>query len=261
VDIVTMYEITIEKVRSMDRTKATTTAAVVLGLFVLGVVFVPDAAHRIGNYAARVQQVIPLEYREVIPNQQVHPLNEEGIEVILQEQETANGTVLLYMKEMEPQIIYAGYIANNDTAYDLGSVGASQHLSTMKIIHNPITTIRELIRFEGAYGQATPQSNYFIIQPDRVEPFIRIDGQVVELDLDEDGTEEIIATGDLSPITTVYKVTGGSITAANINQALGAETVKLRQNEPIFEVYFKKQRNKVRLYRLTSLGMIEIPES
>ncbi|MGB9846931.1 MAG: hypothetical protein ACPLRH_05425, partial [Desulfotomaculales bacterium] len=109
-------------------------------------------------------------------------------------------------------------------------------------------------------GTNLPRSNYFLIKNAVPQPLLRADGHVMEIDLDKDGAEEVIAWEGTYAITRIFKLDKDVIKSTNINEQLEATAVipKKVGQEIIFIAYYKATDN-IETFRLCSQNWQLIP--
>lgn len=105
--------------------------------------------------------------------------------------------------------------------------------------HFPVEQVEVLghsyIKVTGALGANSPVANYILPDPER--PLnLHIEAHTVEADVDQDGTNEIVATVGTAAVTTVYKLQNGQIMACDLNDLLKAQVVMYDPKANLFEV-------------------------
>lgn len=158
------------------------------------------------------------------------------------------GEIIIFSKQDDNEFIYGAY-ETKDTLYELGVVGglSSQLDDELLSIKEIKLFNKSLIRIKGVFGANAPVQNYFSIEDGKAVPFLRVEtGHATEVDLDDDGTEEIISSHGTPISTYIYKWEDGEFSISNVNEALGATSVYLNE-EKQFEAFFNNT-NTIKLF-------------
>lgn len=151
------------------------------------------------------------------------------------------GKIIIFSKRDDNEHIYGAYKTKN-TFYELGVVGglSSQMDDELLSIKELLLFNKSLIRIKGVFGANAPVQNYLSMEDGKIIPFLRVEtGHATEIDLDGDGTVEIVSSHGTPNQSYIYKWSDGKFTVTNVNEALGATSVNLN-DEKQFEAFFNK---------------------
>ncbi|MFC5531206.1 hypothetical protein [Cohnella yongneupensis] len=184
--------------------------------------------------AVNVKAEAVLSFANVASEQRVERMSggEDSADILL-EKPVDGGTIIAYAKPKDAENVYAQY-RTEAARYELGVVGGlSPKMDDEQL---SVTTLelygRSLVRINGVFGANAPVQNYYALEDDGgIAPFLRVDtGHAQEIDLDGDGTTEIISTYGLPTQTYVYAYEDNRFKMADVNAALGALAVYLGNN-------------------------------
>jgi hypothetical protein len=187
-----------------------------------------------GAEAASSQAVLPVEFKPLVNRQEVLPISQEQVKNVYTKKDIDKGQVILFSRPYEQDdLLYAAWVKDGKL-YDLGAVG-TKTFADMAYIHRHEFNGHTVIRIDGVYAAKALQSNYYLLEDGAVKPFLRVNGHVVEADLDRDGKKEIITTHGLKGLTKIYRETpDDQFEAANINEATGAKEVVFQMEDDLF---------------------------
>ncbi|MCI3922589.1 hypothetical protein MO973_20365 [Paenibacillus sp. TRM 82003] len=145
-----------------------------------------------------------------------------------------DGRVVVYARPDDPERLYADFLASG-TRYELGVVGdkvpQAQGDDELLSVDTLTGFGRTLVRIKGILGANAPIQNYFIVENGAAAPFLRVDtGHAREIDLDGDGASEIVSTHGTPMRTYLYRFDDGGFAVADVNAALGADSVHLNES-------------------------------
>ena len=210
-------------------------------------VFAENLRHAL-RAARAVGDVIPLQPTDVTvkhevlePVKQPNPSPEEHLprlETLLQRLTTDSGTVFLYTKLDDLEHVYAA-LGRNGRLFDLTAVsdvlnweGATADI--VKIVPEPIP----FLRLQGVIGANTLRTIYYRMDRDVPQPVLEVDGNVTEIDLDNNGYKEVILSSGIPSITIIYTWAQDRFQEANINITLKAPAVQLNEETKRIDAFF-----------------------
>jgi len=98
-------------------------------------------------------------------------------------------------------------------------------------------------------GANYAQAFYWFVEEKPEESVIQVDGNTMEIDLDDDDKKEIFSTIGTIPETKIYMLKEDIIYASDINKSIGAKSVALQdKDKKLFEVYFKPNKPEQYMY-------------
>jgi len=150
--------------------------------------------------------------------------------------------VIVYAKQGDDDYLYAAY-AKSGSVYDLGKIaGAAYDKKGDVTIEEQVPLFhRKAVKITGAVGASAAITLYFSIENGIPKPLVRIDtGLARELDLDFDGSDEIVVSSGLPTKTYVYRWNKDRVEASDLNEALGAASVTL---SPELAIEASNERN------------------
>jgi hypothetical protein len=167
-------------------------------------------------------------------------------------EKTINGSrAILYMLNSESEI-YGGVYINNKL-YSIGPVSMKSTPDDLLSISGADVLGKNLIRFSGVLGANSAKTIYLEIEGDSIYPILGVDGNIVEIDLDNDNVKEVVTTIGTIPETSIYKMIDGLVSVANINTSIKAQAVSFHQENKKFEVYIEP--NKQQYYFFSNGGL------
>lgn len=134
--------------------------------------------------------------------------------------------------------IYGGLYVNNELR-SIGPISMNATPDDLLEITQSDAFGKRFIRFSGTLGANYARSVYVEVYDDGINQVVEVDGHVLEIDLDEDGIQEVIATFGTIPNTSVYQIADNSVSVVNINDSIHAQSVLFHRDNHVFEVYFE----------------------
>ncbi len=208
--------------------------------------------------------IIPLEFNKVDRTKNiVESLDEHRIVKVLKDKTINNIKIFTFIKENDEDNIYGGIEIKGDL-FDLGIVSMilpDYNLGQISINNTSIFNNKDVYSIRAILGANCSQINYYLIEDDIPRKYISIDGNVDEIDLDNDGIIEIVSCSGTLPYTNIYEYNDDSISVADINATLQAQAVRLNINSKnqAFEAFYGKGK-KIKLFKYTQYGLLEIRE-
>lgn len=143
--------------------------------------------------------------------------------------------VIVYAKQEDADYLYAAY-SGNGSVYDLGKIaGIAYDKKGDVTIEEQVSLFHQkVVKLTGAVGASAAYTLYFSIDDGIPKPLLRIDtGLARELDLDFDGSDEIVASSGLPINSYVYRWNRDRVEVSDLNEALGAASVTLSPERAI----------------------------
>jgi hypothetical protein len=165
---------------------------------------------------------------------------------VVQESTIHGYKVIMFKTEEESDIQGGIYVSNK--LYSIGPVSMNMSTDDALLLTESNVFGKKLIRFSGMLGANYARSVYVEVIDDVVSPLIEVDGNIVEIDLDNDGVNEITTSIGTISETSIYTIYNNSILVANVNQSLHAEAVNYIIEKDIFEVYFAPRKSFIYIY-------------
>ncbi|MFA7139068.1 MAG: hypothetical protein WC151_11185, partial [Bacteroidales bacterium] len=102
---------------------------------------------------------------------------------------------------------------------------------------------RKAVKIYGILGANYAQAFYWFVEENPEKSIIQIDGNTVEIDLDNDDKNEVVATIGTIPETRIYMLKEGKIVISDVNKSIGAKSITLQDKDKrLFEVYFEPNK-------------------
>ncbi|TCT15601.1 hypothetical protein EDC18_103309 [Natranaerovirga pectinivora] len=183
------------------------------------------------------KDALPLKFEDV-SKIIINELQSNSIkEVILERQIDEDTRVFLY-RHQEGEHINGGISVNNNY-YDFGEVSMDGTPEELLRIEEIQVLGKKAVKIKGILGGNYAQSFYWFFEEELQNSLIQVDGNATEVDLDNDGKSEIIASWGTIPETRIYKLEQEEIVVSDINKSIGAQAVLMIDNKNLFEVYFE----------------------
>lgn len=178
----------------------------------------------------------------------INDLQLDTIDEIIQERTIDNGARVLIFKDKEDGQIKGG-INLRDKYYQIGEVSVENTPEGLMGIEEVQVFGKEAIKIYGILGTSYAQAFYWFTQESFQESIIQVDGNTIEVDLDNDGKQEIVSTLGTIPQTKIYILDENKIFVCDINESIGAESSILKdRDKKIFEIYFQPNKPKKYMY-------------
>lgn len=178
----------------------------------------------------------PLTYITSVAAQSLEPIASIEQSQQLQREAFEGSIIFTYKKNEDAEGIYAA-LERKDGTYDLGQIGyegASDYSAkTVDALG------KAYLKVTGLLGANAPVSNY--VSLDSTSPtLLHIEAHTVEADVDQDGTQEIIATVGTVAETFIYKLQKDSLVSVSLNEAMNATIVFYDQESNTFKAEVPK---------------------
>ncbi|MGF7050648.1 hypothetical protein J2T13_005198 [Paenibacillus sp. DS2015] len=181
-------------------------------------------------------------------------LIESSFETIMEK--TVNGyKTVLFKLDTEGEIYGGVYIDN--ILHSIGPVSMSITPNDLLVIVESNAFGKDLIRISGIPGANFVRSIYLEVDGESITPLLVIEGNVNEIDLDNDNVNEIVSTIGTIPETSIYRALKDKIVVANINVSINAQSVLFNPENQKFEVYYEPNKKYYYLYNNEKLELEE----
>lgn len=175
-----------------------------------------------------------LSFTEVDLKKPLKKIVETDLTKVILKQEIDNYTTYFYQKNQYNENIFAA-IKIGTNIFEIGQVGYSVENTDQYTISQDNALDKNNIKVTGACGANCPISYY--IQTDTNSPkVLQIEAHTVEADVDQDGTNEIVATVGTAAQTSIYKIKNAHIVATSLNETLDAQEVTYDKESNTFVV-------------------------
>ncbi|TLS54016.1 hypothetical protein FE782_01305 [Paenibacillus antri] len=186
---------------------------------------------------------VPLTFRSIESTDIGLPAPRPGEwEETILERPIEGGTAYVYAIADDSEHLY-GAIAfdGEELARGVGPVGGPQPAYDAELLSIAEISFggKRVIRFKGVYGANAPVAVYADAEKEEADTvLLRVDtGNAMEVDLDGDGTEEVVSEHGLPSQAYVYRWEGGRFEYADVNEALDADSVRYVAGAGVFEAY------------------------
>jgi len=138
---------------------------------------------------------------------------------------------------------YKGAINSHGKSYYIGQVSMEGTPEGLMGIEELQIFGKRAVKFYGILGANYAQAYYWLVEEKTEDSIFQVDGNTIEIDLDNDDKKEIVATIGTIPETRIYKLEEGKIYVSDINKSIGAKSVYLKdEGKKLFEVYFEPNK-------------------
>lgn len=199
---------------------------------------------------------IALSFKEFVSVPMIQELNPQDMERIVSEQPLTTGKVIFYTLHKDNEALYGAYELAGKL-YGFGDIGGQ--LNTKSTTSEEMTLWGlPLVKVTGVYGANAPVAVYLQVDEEDVTPLLRVDtGNASELDLDHDGTEEILSTFCCTMQTMIYRKQGDGFSYVDVNEVLGAPYVYVGEDGILQVQYSEEDAIKRMAYREEMLYPLE----
>lgn len=183
--------------------------------------------------ATSEEAVYPVTFKLESNRQEVLLIKPQEVKKVYSEKALPAGKVILFSRPYElDDYLYAAWV-HEGKLYDLGAIGMVPYANESYVHLYPLND-HQILRIDGVYQPQAIQSNYYQFTGDAIKPYLRVDGNVAEADLDGDGRKEIIATHDGGKTRLYRELPNGQFEVADINQQLRAKEVIFQREDDLF---------------------------
>lgn len=159
--------------------------------------------------------------------------------------------VFLYSNKETGQI--DGGININDKYYRIDEVSVGNTPKDLMGITEVQVFGKKAIKFFGLQGVNYAQSFYWFFEDNTQIFYLNVEGNTVETDLNNDGSQEIISTLGTIPETSIYILKNDKIVTSNINDSIGVKAVIYKEKN-IFEIWSEPNSSEQYYYYNDSLN-------
>ena len=144
---------------------------------------------------------------------------------------------------------FKGGINLNGASYYIGQVSMENTPVDLMGIEEVQVFGKKAVKIYGIMGANYAQAFYWFVEEKPEDSVIQIDGNTMEIDLNDDDKNEIISTLGTIPETRIYMLKEGKIYACDINKSIGAKSVALKdKDKKLFEVHFEPNKPEQYMY-------------
>lgn len=197
-------------------------------------------------------ELLPLNF-SAVEQISISYLQVDEIQEIIQEIDISDDIKAFLFKAPGNEGIYGGF-SLRDKSFNIGEVSMENTPIELMGIKEVEVFGKDAIKFYGILGANYAQAFYWFYEDSPENQVIQVDGNTSEIDIDDDGTKEIIATTGTIPETSIFRLDENKIESANVNQSINAQAVSMiNEQRKIFEVYFEPNKTKRYTYYKGSL--------
>lgn len=190
--------------------------------------------------------IYQLEFSQ-ISNIKIEPLQSDNINKIIEEKIIDEELSAFIFTDISNSELKGG-ISLSGKSYYMGPVSMENTPADLMGIEEVHVFGKKAIKIYGILGANYAQAFYWFIGDNLEDSIIQVDGNTMEIDLDDDDKKEIISTLGTIPGTRIYMFKEGKIYVSDINTSIGAKSVSFQGKNQLFEVYF--EQNKPEQYML-----------
>lgn len=207
------------------------------------------------------QNDISLQFKDYTSDGNFTEISESKIVETIEQYTINDIKYIVFIHENDSNNMHSGVIIN-DKIYELQKISMMEDKNNNDLFSvNEIDLYdKQLVKIQGVLGSNYAPTNYYYIENQLPQLFLHSEGHTVEVDLDNDGTQEIIsiiAEGVTTDID-IYNYNNDNLFVANLNEALNAISVIYNRDSKVFEAYFKDKPNQPKYYKYTKEGLKEL---
>lgn len=202
------------------------------------------------NGCSKEDNIYPLEFFQ-ISNAKIENLQLDNIKIIVEKKIDKENSAFIFTDSEDNE--FKGGINLNGEFYYIGVVSMENTPDNLMEIEEMQVFGKKAVKIYGILGANYAQAFYWFVDEKPEDSIIQIDGNTMEIDLDDDDKKEIISTLGTIPETRIYKLKEGRIYASDINKSIGAKSVALQdKDKKLFEVYFEPKKPEQYMYHKDS---------
>ncbi|HAS92934.1 MAG TPA: hypothetical protein DCS12_12230 [Clostridiales bacterium] len=184
--------------------------------------------------------IYPLKFSE-IGNLKIKSLQSNNIRII--EEKIIDKELSAFIFKDNENGEFKGGINLNGKSYYIGQVSMVNTPEDLMGIEEIQVFGKKAVKIYGILGANYAQAFYWFVEEKLEEAIIQVDGSTIEIDLDSDGKNEVVATTGTIPETRIYMLKEGKVVVSDINKSIGAKSVILQdKDKKLFEVYFEPNK-------------------
>lgn len=189
----------------------------------------------------------PLEFFQ-INNMKIENLQSDDISKVIAEKRIDKENSAFIFTDSENSEFKCGINLNGELYY-IGKLSTENTPDNLMGIEEMQVFGKKAVKIYGILGANYAQAFYWFVEEKPEDSIIQIDGNTIEIDLDDDDENEIISTLGTIPETRIYKLKEGRICASDINKSIGAKSVALQdKDKKLFEVYLEPNKPEPYIY-------------
>ncbi len=193
------------------------------------------------NGCSKEDNIYPLEFFQ-INNVKIENLELDNINKIIEEKTIDKERSAFIFTDNENSE-FKGGINFNGNSYYIGQVSMDNIPEDLMGIEEIQVFGRKAVKIYGILGANYAQAFYWFVEENPEKSIIQIDGNTVEIDLDNDDKNEVVATIGTIPETRIYMLKEGKIVISDVNKSIGANSITLQDKDKrLFEVYFEPNK-------------------
>ncbi len=184
--------------------------------------------------------IYPLKFYE-IGNIKIKSLQSNSIRII--EEKIIDKELSAFIFTDNENSEFKGAINLDGKSYYIGLVSMENTPEDLMGIEEIQIFGKKAVKIYGILGANYAQAFYWFVEEKPEESIIQVDGSTIEIDLDSDGKNEVVATTGTIPETRIYMLKEGKVVVSDINKSIGAKSVILQdKDKKLFEVYFEPNK-------------------
>ena len=193
------------------------------------------------NGCSKEDNIYPLEFFQ-INNVKIENLELDNINKIIEEKTIDKERSAFIFTDNENSE-FKGGINFNGNSYYIGQVSMDNIPEDLMGIEEIQVFGRKAVKIYGILGANYAQAFYWFVEENPEKSIIQIHGNTVEIDLDNDDKNEVVATIGTIPETRIYMLKEGKIVISDVNKSIGAKSITLQDKDKrLFEVYFEPNK-------------------
>lgn len=203
------------------------------------------------NGCSKEDNIYPLEFFQ-INNVKIENLELDNINKIIEETTIDKERSAFIFTDNENSE-FKGGINFNGNSYYIGQVSMDNIPEDLMGIEETQVFGRKAVKIYGILGANYAHAFYWFVEENPEKSIIQIDGNTVEIDLDNDDKNEVVATIGTIPETRIYMLKEGKIVISDVNKSIGAKSITLQDKDKrLFEVYFEPNKPEQYVYNKDS---------
>lgn len=210
---------------------------------------------------AEEQNDISLQFKDYTSDDNFNEIDENKIVETIEQYTINDINYIIFVYENDTNNLHSGVIIDNKI-YEFQKVSMMEDKNNNDLFSVSEIELydKQLVKIQGILGANYAPTNYYYIENQSPQLFLHSEGHTVEVDLDNDGTQEIISTitGGVTTEIEIYKYSNGNLFVANLNEALNAISIIYNRDNKVFEAYFKDKPNQPMFYEFTKDGLKEL---
>ena len=192
------------------------------------------------NGCSKEDNIYPLEFFQ-ISNAKIENLQLDNIKIIVEKKIDKENSAFIFTDSENNE--FKGGINLNGEFYYIGQVSIENTPEDLMGIEEIQVFGKKTVKIYGILGANYAQAFYWFVEEKPEESIIQVNGSTIEIDLDSDGKNEVVATTGTISETRIYMLKEGKVVVSDINKSIGAKSVILQdKDKKLFEVYFEPNK-------------------